>query len=117
MGLGIEQRARTVAPFWFAKLRMVDADKLCVPVWWKLAKPGSGGRFGKAFVDGHQEEWLDALRPGGQLLVERHLAAREKAAARFVLLTTDRDYLGISGSGGDYSPRAGLLSYVRRVIT
>ena len=207
MGLGIENRARTLAPFWaehlkqtraaqerwaetargdlltvlgagrlldfngpalmpkFAKLRLVDADPLCAAAWRKLQKPveavctdisGCLGtwlknlkhghrnwlemldsirrqesaeaysaecdgvlslnvlsqlqivwqdgveallkrRFGKAFVDKREEEWLDAVRPGGQKLVERHLAAMGRAEPRFVLIVTDLDYLEYQG--------------------
>lgn len=205
MGLGIETRARRLAPFWaehlqrtrsaqarwagqahgdwltvlgagrlldfnrsvllprFQKVRLVDADPLCAATWKtlpKLADPvcldisgclnswlgglrqvnlpwaetldllqhqeapaaycaaGSDAilslnilsqlqivwqdgveaylkkRFGLRFVDAHEEEWLAALRPAGQTLVERHLAALD---AKFVLLITDLDYLEYRG--------------------
>jgi hypothetical protein len=207
MGLGIEQRAHTLAPFWaehlkrtraaqerwaksakgewltvlgaghlldfdkmsllprFQKLRMVDADRLCQPVWNTLPKPveavcldisqcldqwigalgrvretwtetlrlirehrapaayGVSGeallslnilsqlqivwqdgveallerRFGLLFVRAHEDEWLDALRPAGQTLVEQHLAAIERTGPGFVLLITDLEYLEYKG--------------------
>lgn len=50
-------------------------------------------RFGKHFVAAREEEWLDALRPGGRMLVEQHLRAIESASPRFVLLVTDVEYL------------------------
>ncbi len=46
----------------------------------------------------HEDEWLDALRPAGQTLVEQHLAAIERAAPRFVLLITDVEYLEYKGA-------------------
>ena len=209
MGLGLENRARTLAPFWaehlnrtrgaqarwaerasgewltvlgagrlldfnrlallprFAKLRLVDADPLCLPLWkdvpkWAEAvcvdstgclepwiqtlrhsrKPweemlqiireqraplevayraeGSAllslnilsqlqivwqeaveaylqRRFGKRFVERNEAEWLDALRPGGQALVEQHLRALERSGAAHVLVITDLEYLEYQG--------------------
>ncbi len=208
MGLGIEQRAQTLAPFWaehlkrtraaqerwaqtangewltvlgaghlldfnsmallphFQKLRLVDADRLCEQAWKDLPKPvdavfldisqcldqwiGALGherkpweatlssireyrapaaysaqadailslnilsqlqivwqdgveaflqqRFGHNFVNAHEDEWLDALRPAGQTLVEQHLAAIERAGPAFVLLITDLEYLEYKGA-------------------
>ncbi len=209
MGLGIENRARNLAPFWaehlnrtraaqarwaetaggerltvlgagrlldfnrtallprFANLRLVDADPLCQTVWKDLHKPlkavctditgcldswlsalhrvrkpwpttlnvirdqstppGTAycapgdallslnilsqlqivwqdgveaylqHRFGRRFVAQREAEWLDALRPAGKLLVEQHLAAFERSAARHVLLITDLEYLEYQG--------------------
>ena len=209
MGLGIEYRARRLAPFWaehlartraaqarwaatatgewltvlgagrlldfngpallprFAHLRLVDADPLCLPYWKKLKKlsdaicldisaclddwiaelrktPANwhdmlqtirsyGDRpqqaysassdallslnvlsqlpivwqdgveamllrgYGKRFVETREEEWLDALRPGAQALVEQHLTAIEASTPRFVLVITDVDYLEYKG--------------------
>lgn len=207
MGLGIEQRAQRLAPFWaehlqrtrsaqarwaenihgdwltvlgagrlldfnktvllprFRNFRLVDADPLCRAVWKKLPKPvdpvcldisgcldgwirhlkktrepWSGmlnairavrapnaytdhceallslnvlsqlqivwqdraealliRRFGADFVKQHETEWLDALRPASQTLVERHLAALEHSAAPNVLLITDLDYVEYHG--------------------
>lgn len=54
-------------------------------------------RFGRDFVKNHEAEWLTALRPAGQTLVEQHLAAIERAAASNVLLITDVEYLEYQG--------------------
>ena len=209
MGLGLENRARTLAPFWaehlnrtrsaqarwaesargewltvlgagrlldfnrmallphFAKLRLVDADPLCPPIWkdvpklaesvcvditgclpdwietisharkpWQetlqmireqrapvdVAYRAKGDallslnilsqlqivwqeaveaylkrRFGKKFVEQNEAEWLEALRPGGQALVEQHLAGVERSEAEHVLLITDLEYLEYQG--------------------
>ncbi len=58
-------------------------------------------RFGKAFLKEHEEEWLDALRPSGQSLVEQHLDAMERSEAQHVLLITDLDYLEYKGTRFD----------------
>jgi len=54
-------------------------------------------RFGRRFVEHQEDEWLDALRPAGQMLVEQHLAAIEDSGPRFVLLITDLEYLDYQG--------------------
>jgi hypothetical protein len=54
-------------------------------------------RFGRRLVTAREAEWLDALRPGAQMLVEQHLKAIEEAAPRFVLLVTDVEYLEYRG--------------------
>ena len=149
----------------FQKLRLVDANPLCLPVWKKLPKLADpvctdmtgcvnawvGGlrkvklpwaetldlirnqhapaaysapcealvslntlsqlqivwqdgveaylkkRFGHSRVEQKAAEWLDALRPAGQTLVEQHLAAIEDSAPSFVLLITDLEYLEYKG--------------------
>jgi hypothetical protein len=167
---------RTVLPARFQKIRLVDADPLCLPVWQRLPKcadavcldiseclaswlrelcatrlpwaetlalirerrapaaysaPGTAllslnilsqlqivwqdsveafldRRFGRAFVRAHEEEWLDALRPAGQTLVEQHLAAIETARPPFVLLITDLEYLEYKGTVFDWDRWAPL---------
>jgi hypothetical protein len=54
-------------------------------------------RFGRRFVERHAADWLDATRPGGQMLVEQHLAAIESSEARFALIITDLEYLEYRG--------------------
>jgi hypothetical protein len=64
-------------------------------------------RFGRRFVEQHEHEWLDALRPAGQTLVEQHLAAIEDSGPRFALLITDLEYLEYEGRTfrrGHWSP-------------
>jgi len=64
-------------------------------------------RFGRRFVESHEDEWLDALRPAGQMLVEQHLAAIEDSSPRFALLITDLEYLEYRGktfSRGRWAP-------------
>ena len=205
MGLGIENRVRTLAPYWaehlaktraaqelwdaegdsltvlgagrlfdfnrqtllprFRKLRLVDAGPLCQTAWKDLPGPveaicvdisnclaewitelrtvklpweetldvvrkrqarqayGASGdallslnvlsqlqivwqdgmeeilrrRFGRRFVQQHEAEWLDALRPGGQMLVEQHLAAIESCGAKSALIISDLEYLEYQG--------------------
>ncbi len=66
-------------------------------VWQDRAEDLLNRRFGVAFVKAHEAEWLEALRPGGQTLVEQHLAALEKSSAPNVLLITDLDYIEYQG--------------------
>jgi len=64
-------------------------------------------RFGRRFVKGQEAEWLAALRPAGQTLVERHLAAIEGSRPEFVLIITDLQYLEYRGKAfarGHWAP-------------
>jgi hypothetical protein len=54
-------------------------------------------RFGRSFVDSHEEEWLDAVRPGNRMLIEQHLAAVERSGPMHVLLITDLQYVQYFG--------------------
>ncbi len=54
-------------------------------------------RFGKTQVKRHEEEWLDAVRPGNRALAEQHLAAFERTSAKSILFITDVEYAQYSG--------------------
>jgi hypothetical protein len=66
-------------------------------VWQDAVEAFLVERFGRRIVDAREEDWLDALRPGGRMLVEQHLAAMECSNAQFVLLITDVEYLEYRG--------------------
>lgn len=76
-------------------------------------------RFGRVFVEPHEGQWLDALRPAGQTLVERHLAALEDSWAAHLLLIADLEYFEYRGRMFDrrqfapppaeWSPAAGWM--------
>lgn len=54
-------------------------------------------RFGGAFVEERESEWLDAVRPGNRMLVEQHLAAIERARPERVLIVCDVEYVQYFG--------------------
>lgn len=54
-------------------------------------------RFGRSFVLKHEQEWLQASRPGSKILVEQHLAALENSRAPYILLITDVEYIDYTG--------------------
>jgi len=65
--------------------------------WQEAVEPLLQKRFGKRFVLEHEQEWLDAIRPPSQVLVERHLAALQASGARQVLLICDIEYVDYTG--------------------
>ncbi len=62
-------------------------------------------RFGASFVERHEDEWLDAVKPGGRSLVEAHLTLLNGSGARRLLLITDLLYLEYQGLERNYSRR------------
>jgi len=65
--------------------------------WQEAVEPILQKRFGKRFVLAHEQDWLEAIRPGSQMLVEQHLAALEASGARHVLLICDIEYVEYTG--------------------
>jgi len=65
--------------------------------WQEAVEPLLKKRFGKRFVQAHEQEWLNAIQPGSQKLVEQHLAALEASGARHVLLICDIEYIEYTG--------------------
>jgi len=65
--------------------------------WQEAVEPILHNRFGTRFVLAHEQEWLDAIRPGSQMLVEQHLASLAASAARHILLITDLEYVEYTG--------------------
>jgi len=65
--------------------------------WQEALEPILQKRFGKRFVLAHEQEWLDAIRPGSQMLIEQHLAALQASGARHVLLICDIEYVEYTG--------------------
>ncbi len=66
-------------------------------VWQEAVASYVQRRFGCKFVDRHEGDWLDALRPGKQALVEQHLLSLERSNATHVMLITDLEYLDYKG--------------------
>ncbi len=65
--------------------------------WQEAVEPVLQKRFGKKFVAAHEQEWLNAVRPGSRVLIEQHLAALETAQANNVLLICDLEYVEYRG--------------------
>jgi hypothetical protein len=65
--------------------------------WQEAVEPILRKRFGERFVVEHEQEWLDAIRPGSQMLIEQHLAALQASGARQVLLICDIEYVEYTG--------------------
>ncbi len=65
--------------------------------WQEAVEPLLRKRFGRAFVLAHEQDWLNAIRPGSQVLIEQHLAALAASQAPDVLLICDLDYVEYTG--------------------
>ncbi len=65
--------------------------------WQEMVEPLLRKRFGGAFVQAHEQDWLNAIRPGSQVLIEQHLAALAASQSTDVLLICDLDYVEYTG--------------------
>jgi len=65
--------------------------------WQEIVEPLLHKRFGRAFVQSHEQEWLNAIRPASQALAEQHLVALEASHAKNILLISDAEYVDYTG--------------------
>jgi hypothetical protein len=65
--------------------------------WQEALEPLLRKKFGTRFVLQHEQDWLNAIRPGARMLIEQHLEALQASRARDILLICDVDYVEYKG--------------------
>lgn len=65
--------------------------------WQEALEPLLRKKFGSRFLLEHEQDWLNAIRPGARMLIEQHLAALQASGAQTILLICDIDYVEYKG--------------------